>query len=486
MNRSILFLTPLTLAFTFSALCQQVQWARTYGGSWQDGGQCVTKTADGGFVLTGFNSSVNSSHSKDVLLMKTNASGDEVWSRYYGGPMDDIGRCVRQTADGGYIITGMTEVSPQVFDPFLIRTDSSGNFLWQRSYDFGDDDRGHAVWQTADGGFILAGQAWVGSVTFGSYDMYVVKTDATGNVEWQRTYEYDDTASPGADVALSIQQLSDKGYIIGGFTQSSVWASFLVRTDSLGQSLWSRTYNDGSVNECYAVQTTRDGGFVLTGGLVSYVTDTDVFLIKTDSAGNPIWQKIYGGENADDGESVRELSDGGFAIAGMTASYGAGMWDVYVLRTNASGDTLWTRSFGGDSDDRGYSVDQADDGSIVLAGWSWSLGQGLGDAYVIKLNDTPLNANADKNRPNSAGLCQNFPNPFNPTTTIRFQVAQAGPVTLKVYNVLGQEVASLLDAVMKPGEYSVEWEARLQSSGVYFYRLQTPTFAETKGMILVR
>jgi hypothetical protein len=480
---SLLLIACLVICSTMT-MAQNLMWWRTYGGAWQDGAFSVVSTQDGGLVITGFNSSLNANHVNDVFLLKTDASGNQVWMRTFGAALNDRGRCVRQTQDGGFIIAGMTEISPQIYSALLARTDSTGNILWQRTFNLGDDARGHSAWQTLDGGFILAGQAWLGS-PFGSYDMYLVKTDAAGNLQWQRTYAYNNNAAPGADIALSVRQLGDRGYILGGVTQSSVWASYLVRTDSLGTPIWSRVYDTLSVNECNNVILTSDNGFLLVGGKVNSGY-SDVLLIKTDAGGNPIWQRTYGGATSDEAYSVRQLPDGGFAIAGNTTSFGAGGYDMYVLRTNALGDTLWTRTFGGSNDDRGFSLERAQDGGIVVAGWVWSFNAPLGDACVIKLQDSPLGVTLEPTHPTRTELLQNYPNPFNPRTTIRFELSAAQHVTLKVYNLLGKEVATLLNGNLQPGEHEVQWDASGQASGTYFYQLKADGFIATKPMALVK
>jgi len=375
----------ISLLSTISINAQIIQWTQTYGGPGDDGGESMVLTSDDGIVIAGFNSPGAYMY-KDVLLMKTDASGNEIWSRTYNLGLNDWGRSLKQTSDGGFIIAGMTEVSPQIFDPFLIKTDSEGIMQWYRQYDygFGDDDRGHAVWQTSDGGYIIAGQTWLIHGSFGNYDMYVVKTDMNGNVQWKKVFYWE---NEGADVALAVQQLSDGGYIIGGFTQSSSWASYIIRTDSLGNAIWSNIYPGSWQSECYDIQATSDGGFILTGTETSFTTDGDLLIIKLDANGNLIWKKIYGTVDAEQGESIQQLQDSGYIIAGMS-SHGAGGYDMYVVRTNSTGDSLWSRTIGGFGDDRAFSVASVQSGSYFVTGWTWSYGQGLGDVYLLKLQDS--------------------------------------------------------------------------------------------------
>jgi len=379
-----LFTIALLVGPSHPVTAQDSQWTRTYGGSMSDGAYSVALAGDGGYVAAGFTGSFGG-NGDEVYLIKTDSFGNLSWSRTYGGPLNDWGRSVRQTRDGGYVIAGMREINSQTNDVYLIRTDASGNLLWQRTYNMGDDDRGHSVWETSDGGFVIAGQAWIVSGPFGSYDVYVVKTDSQGNLEWQRTYSY---TSYGNDVGTSVQETTDGGFIIGGFTQSVVWAALLIKTDSLGEPDWIRTYGVGGSNECYSILQTTDGGYVFAGVGVSYRGgDGDILLAKTDANGAILWMRTYGGSDEDWAQSVQETREGGYIVAGQTGSFGAGVWDVHVMKTDAEGDSLWARAFGGNSDDRGFSVRQTPEGGYIVGGWAWSFGQGLGDLYLIKLTD---------------------------------------------------------------------------------------------------
>ena len=303
---SFIFIVVMLVLFIISMKAQTIEWTHSYGSTGQDGGGSMVLTNDGGMVITGFKSP-GAYMNKDILLMKTDAQGNELWSRTFNLGLNDIGRSLRQTSDGGFIIGGMTEVNPQTFDPFLIKTDSEGILQWYQQYDygFGDDDRGHGVWQTSDGGYILAGQTWLIHGSFGNYDMYIVKTDANGNVQWRKIFYREEE---GGDVALSVQQLNDNGYIIGGFTQSSEWASYIIRTDESGNALWDNIYPGAWQSECYDIQSSPDGGFIYTGTESNFTTDTDVLLVKLNGSGVLQWKKIYGTVDADQGESISQLT----------------------------------------------------------------------------------------------------------------------------------------------------------------------------------
>jgi hypothetical protein len=571
----LLFLTAISLN------AQTIEWTKTYGSTGQDGGESMILTSDIAIVIAGFKSSGPSSY-KDILLMKTDLSGNQLWSRTFSLGLNDIARSVQQTQDGGFIIAGMTEVNPQTFDPFLIKTDSEGNIQWSQQYDygFGEDDRAHSVYQTSDGGYILAGQTWLFHGPFGNYDMYIIKTDLNGNVQWTKIFFREEQ---GGDVALGIQQVSDGGYIIGGFTQSSQWASYIIRTDGSGNPVWSNIYPGEWQSECYDIQSTPDGGFIYTGTESNFTTDTDVLLVKLNGDGVLQWKKIYGTVEADQGEFLQQLSDGGYVIAGMSATQSTS-YDMYVVRTNSSGDLLWSSRIGGTSDDRAFSVVTNQDGSHLVTGWAWSYGLGMGDVYLVKLQDsvvpvelTSFNSvvNGDEvilswstaTELNNSGfeiqrksgtdewfnigfvqgagttqqiqnysytdkifiagnysyrlkqvdfdgafkysdaievevnsfparfsLEQNYPNPFNPSTKIRFTIPaviasvakQSQMVTLKVYNVLGNEIATLVNEEKSAGEYEVNFDASGLASGTYFYKLEAGSFSQVKKMILTK
>lgn len=467
-----------------SAIClnaQSIQWSQTYGGSSQDGGESMVLTDNGAIVITGFKSANNL---KDVLLMKTDESGNELWSRTYNLGLNDFGRSLQKTQDGGFIIGGMTEVNPQTFDPFLIKTDNEGNVQWQQQYDygFGDDDRGHAVWQTSDGGYILAGQTWLMHGSFGNYDIYIIKTDMNGMVQWKKIFYREEQ---GGDVALGVQQINDGGYIIGGFTQSSSWASYIIRTDSLGNALWSNIYEGVWQSECYDIQTTPDGGFIFTGTETNFQTDGDLLLTKLDAKGNLLWKKIYGTEDSEQGEFIQQLQDGGYIIAGMS-SHGSGGYDMYVVRTNSSGDSLWSKTFGGDGDDRAFSVASPQAGIFYITGWAWSFGQGLGDVYLVKLTEPTSGIINNNSIPGSIELYQNYPNPFNPNTVISYQLAVNSFVSLTVSDLRGKEVSILVNQKQNSGTYSVNFNGSNFSSGIYFYTLKINEFSQTRKMILMK
>jgi hypothetical protein len=359
-------------------------WERTYGGEDYDGGNSVQQTTDGGFIITGYTNSFSYGAAKDVYLIKTDNNGDTLWSKTYGNWPTENGNSVQQTSDGGFIIAGYN-FSYGDYDIYLVKTDNNGDALWTKTFGGNGVDNGNSVQQTTDGGYIIAGGT--GSFVNGAGDIYLIKIDGNGNTLWNKTYGGIDS-----DWGRSVQQTTDGGYIITGRTESYGNGEedvYLIKTDSYGDSLWTKTFGGEYDDEGYSVQQTTDGGYVITGTTYSYGNgEEDVYLIKTDSYGDSLWTKTFGGEYDDEGYSVQQTTDGGYVITGFTMSYGNGEEDVYLIKTDSYGDSLWTKTFGGEYDDEGYSVQQTTDGGYIITGITYSNGNAYyEDVYLIKTDE---------------------------------------------------------------------------------------------------
>ena len=265
--------------------------------------------------------------------------------------------------------------------------------LWSREYGGTDHDHFRAVQQTTDGGYIAAGHTR--SFGAGDWDVYLVKTNNVGDTMWTRTY-----GGTYIDQAFSVQQTSDGGYIVAGRTKSFgetfrgvldppvQYNIYVIKTTSTGDTIWTRTYGGTLRDEAMAIRQTSDGGYVIAGYTQSFGAGSfDVYLIKIFSNGNVDWTHTYGGNDEDQGYSVEQTADLGYIIAGYTKSYGAGMSDLYLIKTNNSGDTSWTRTYGGTNNDEAYDVEIALDGGYAIAGYTASFGAGSGDFYLVKTDN---------------------------------------------------------------------------------------------------
>lgn len=356
-------------------------WTAIYGGNNDEYGASVQQTSDGGYIVAGYTYSYGAGE-RDVYLIKTDELGNELWYQTYGGSSNDYGFSVQQTADGGYIVAGQTmSYGVGGYDVWLIKTGASGDSLWSQTFGRGDYDCGHSVQQTADGGYIIAG--YTRSYGAGFDDVYLIKTDASGDTLWTQIFGGSDY-----DCGYSVQQTTDDGYIVAGYTASYGAGGadvYLIKTDASGNVEWTQTYG-GSGWDCgYSVQQTTDGGYIIAGA-----GSDDVYLIKTDASGNEEWYRIYGGWSMDCGRSVQQTDDGGYIIAGQTNSYGAGLADVYLIKADASGAEEWSQTFGGNGTDWGRSVQQTTDGGYIITGRTNSYGPGGDDVYLIRLEGDVL------------------------------------------------------------------------------------------------
>lgn len=372
-------LTVAILVFAAPALAQ-TSWWRTYGGTGREQGYSVAQTLDGGHVIAGYTESFGAGYS-DAYLVKTGSSGDTIWTRTYGGTGYDYGYSVQQTADSGYIISGRTPDGSGYCDVYIIRTNAAGDTMWTRTYGGTGKEYGNSVQLTSDGGFIIAG--YTESFGAGPFDVYLIKTDAPGDTVWTRPY-----GGAGTDQGSSVVQTPGGGYVIAGWTDSygaGNYDAYLVKTNASGDTMWTRTYGGADYDWGYSAQQTADSGYIIAGVTQSFgAGDRDVWLIKTDAYGDTQWTRTYGGASMDEGYFGAQTSDGGYIIAGLTFSFGAGECDVYLVRTDALGDTQWTRTYGGTDYDEGRSVRQTADGGYIISGRTGSFGAGNFDVYLIK------------------------------------------------------------------------------------------------------
>jgi len=362
-------------------------WDRTYGGAFDDVAKSVVQTSDGGYALGGYTMS-SGSGGADVWLVKADASGDLQWNKTYGGAQNDVASSVISTSDGGFLLIGYTlSFGAGSYDFWLVKTDASGNMQWNQTYGGAEDDVEKSAILTSDGGYALAG--FTGSFGAGDFDFWLVKIDVSGKMEWNKTY-----GGAGDDEAYALVQTNDGGYALAGWTDSvgaGSWDAWLVKTDASGNMQWNKTYggigDDGALSMAY----TSDGGYAL-GGYEQFLGagGYDFWLFKTDGSGNVQWNQTYGGADDEQARTMVHASDGGYVLAGYTLSFGAGSWDAWLVKTDASGHMQWNQTYGGVDDDCAYFVAQTDDGGYASAGLTLSFGAGGWDAWLIKLAPQPV------------------------------------------------------------------------------------------------
>jgi hypothetical protein len=358
-----------------------VEWIKTYGGRGWDKAYSVVATSDGGYALAGYTESFGAG-GVDFWLVKTDSSGKMEWDKTYGGAGWEMAYSLIATSDGGYALAGYTEsFGAGGQDFWLVKTDGSGNVEWNQTYGGTGNDGASSLVATSDGGYAIAGSTR--SFGNGYSDFWLVKTDASGKMEWNQTY-----GGSGIDYAKSVIATSDGGYALAGYTRSfgDIEGDFLlVKTDASGKMEWTQAYGGANLDCAYTLVETSDGGYALAGVTASFSHVREQFwLVKTDAYGNVEWNKTYGGPEIDIAWALVATSDGGYALVGETSSYGAGKRDFYLVKTDESGNVEWTQTYGGTEPDRAHALVETSDGGYAMAGSTWSFGAGQEDFWLVK------------------------------------------------------------------------------------------------------
>jgi len=371
----ILFAIAVSLvtSIALASPSPQIEWTRVFGVAGKNESfMSVQQTLENdGYIMTGYKTPISS----DVWLFKTDLDGNQFGSFNYNfnGGGNDHGYSIKQTSDYGYIITGdKTPSNSSKNDVWLIKIKSTptGQVDWVRTFGGSEYDRGLSVQQTSDGGYIVAG--YTNSFGHGGFDAWLIKTDSFGSPEWTEYPNGKTFGGTGDDSASSVCQVSD-GYLIAGYTNSfgngnsDAW---LIKTDPDGNELWNRTfgdiYNDSASSVCQV-----SGGYLIAGHTNSFSKDGnyDAWLIKTDLEGNKLWdgEVTFGGPGNDYASSVCQVP-GGYLIAGYTTSFGNGNSDAWLIKTDLEGKKIWDLTYGGSGNDRGYSAIGTADGKYILVG----------------------------------------------------------------------------------------------------------------------
>lgn len=376
----------VVLVTTLAALPLQAGWIKTYGGEKNESRCVIQETSDGGYVV--FGNIASPAGSSDIWLVKTDAQGDTLWTKTYGGQALAYCYSGQQTKDGGYILAGYIEgAGAGAEDIWLIKTDPEGDTQWTKTYGGYGYDEAYSIQQTDDGGYIVTG-THDGLTDPWSGDMWLLKTDSKGDTMWTKTWAAENPTM--TDAGNCVSQTSDGGYIIAcyaDFSSATYDGIVVMKTDDKGDTVWA--YRDTIwFMECVA-QTTDDA-YVATG-----FNNNDMFLIKLDSEGTLLWKKVYGDakqDYRDFGWCVQANPDGGGVVAGQYSyNYDLEVGDAWLLRFDSDGDTSWTRTYGSNPGfDEAYWVQPTSDGGYVLAGATETWSSGGSDLFIMKTDSQGL------------------------------------------------------------------------------------------------
>lgn len=477
---------------------QATTFTRWFGGPKYDEGFCARPLNDGGFIVVGTSLTLLSARYNDVFAIRTNCTGDTLWTRTIGTTDDEDGFSVCGTFDGGFAMAGTTSSRPaDTVSVYIVKLDSTGATDWTKTLRPSMKDYALSICETPDSGLAIAGI--MGSGPHGRSDAWLIRMNRLGDTLWSKTY-----GGVADDGLRNILLMPDNGFLLTGYTNSLGGGSFdcyVVRTNALGDTLWTKTYGGPDAETGWSADAVDDSGFIV-GGIVTHgvppTWTSRFFLVRMGEDGDTLWTKAIDGATNESRFSVRHTHEGGFAFVGTTVLPGREE-DALLVKTDRWGETQWWRSFGGQTTDYGSSLQQCADGGFVIAGM---VAENTFDAYLVKTDESGLITGAvggtATGEPSMFHLVQNYPNPFNPTTTIGYSLPSQGSnfaegsvgegfhVVLKVYDLLGREVATLVNETKQPGPYTVQWDARGMASGVYFCRLTSGGFVETKKLVLLR
>jgi len=446
----------------------------------------ATPTSDGGFAMNGYSTTSGDTIKGDQWVVKIDGNGDTLWTRTFGAfDRRDYGRDIIESYDGNLIVAGHGRIAntTEAYRIRLFKIDQQGNQIWEKDYVRTDGFSTEAIVETSNRGFAITG--WTDAK-----DIFLFRADSLGDSVWTRTY-----GGPGDDLGYDICQTADDGFMIVGMTESYGAGSYdiyVIRTDTNGDTLWTRTFGSAEYEEGRGITPTHDGNYLIAGAHV--VTNTDVWLIKIQDNGDTLWSTSPGQESANDNAiGVTMAPDNGFVVAGRFYNTINFHNDMYVLKVDADGEPLWYYSFISNTHDEGVIAYQLGAGPTYLFGTRAPSSSGeyrdywaIALASVLDADDSPAGA-----IPETFALSQNYPNPFNPSTRIDYTLAKRDHVNIVVYDLLGRQVATLVDRTESPGAHSVDWDGHDRqgnrvATGVYFYRLRVGDASETRSMLLLK
>ncbi|MCF8351354.1 MAG: T9SS type A sorting domain-containing protein [Bacteroidales bacterium] len=456
----ITILLLLLSTLTNAQLPPDTAWTMKYGGNDQEEAYAVEPTMDGGFIIA-TNTKSFGSGLWDAWLIKTDAQGNQEWAETYGGTGIDNAYDVKQTTDGGYIVAGRTDQDGSSFSKvWLIKTNAMGDMMWDIT--FGENDRAelaNSIQLTYDSCFIIAGMKEVEPYDDPHQQFWLIKTDAGGNLLWDHTF-----GGPDYDAAFSVRQTSDSGFLLVGTTEmpESLEDIRLVKTDRNGNPVWEKTYG-GLLNDAgMDVMQTGDGGYLLTGQFQSNPTDpSDMWVIKTDADGNQIWDDVFGGLSMDVGYALLAAPESGYLLTGMTASFGAGGADGWLIKIDEVGNEEWSKTIGTSGNERFRDIALTAAKNPIVTGHAGTFTDT--DAWLVKLEsgvgmaDTPKQENELKI----------FPNPAINQCNVWFSLPERSSVILKLYDAWGKMIRSVYNGDPK-GEILISLSLEDLSEGTYF------------------
>jgi len=441
----------------------------------------------------------------NITLFKTDSDAHQVWqSASWGWNYNDIAFITKIKGQTVYL-GGRTDSTNAIDGSggnalVLSYSANSGSLNWQYIWDqgFGYEEIDGLIVQPD--GIYLSG--WSKGQT-SDMDFLVQKISLTGERIWSNTWDYNNRGKfDGANghMAMDDNFIYAAGHVnrtnIGSLDGDGALVCFR-RADGAYQ--WHVIWGGALYDDALGLTMSADSMLYVVGFTGSFGKGSQCYLNKYSRTGQLKWSRIWGGTGTEDARALVTDSDSIVYVVGTTSSYGHGGKDIFILKYDSGGTLIDSLFWGGSYDEIAHDVAMYGD-YLYVAGETSSFGNAQSDGHeadglLLKVNGrtmkapepTPTTVPDNSNPiPRAFAVYQNYPNPFNPTTTIRFSLPQRSHVMLKVFDVLGREVATLVDGEFIAGEHSVVFDAKRLASGVYFYRLITPAFSQTKPMEVIK
>ena len=457
----------------------------------------ILPDSEGNILITGYTTGLNGD--RDILTLKYSAGGDQLWVSTYDGPGNNDDEAMKLFVDsnGQVYVTGFSSGSLTNYDYTTIKYDGLGNEAWVARYvgpNYGSDVAVDLVMDDEENLYVTGGSFRTGF----NMDYTTVKYDMFGSEEWVMRYN---GAVNSNDYATAIDldpsgNIYVTGYSVGAALNDDITT---IKYTPDGNQVWVRDF-DGEANfkdRASHISVDNRGGVVVSGSSYGLTGDKDFVTLKYNSVGDLIWTNTYdgAGQGEDQLQSMTRDGTGAIYVTGQTLSE-TNSFDVTTLKYSEGGEQLWEKHFTGS----GYSYDDASDIVVDHRGTVWVTGSShyflLGDydwgyALTIQYLQNLYPVSIGPELPVSYALDQNFPNPFNPQTTIEYQIPEAQDVSLVIYNIQGQEIVELDAGFKQPGHYNLQWDSRtasgqLVAAGVYFCRLQAGTYTNSIKMVLLQ
>jgi len=508
MKKNIIFLVTLLLCVGYvTAQTPTLQWQKTLGGTLEDMASTIIQTSDGGYLTVGYSYSsdgnVTLNHGvQDYWVVKLNATGTIQWQKSFGGSDEDTPTSVVQTTDGGYVVAGFTASTDGdvtgnhgEYDYWVVRLNSVGTILWQKTYGGTNNDMAYSIAPTSDSGFIVAGltTSYDGDINDnnGGGDVWIVKINSSGVLQWQKTL-----GGTASDQAKSISQTADGGYVMAGKTYSNDldvsgnhgdYDFWVVKLDSAGTIQWQKALGGTNEDEGISIIKTTDGGYAVAGIIYSNASngnitgqhgEHDFWVVKLNSLGTIQWQRPLGGSNSDRGYSIVQTNDGGFIVAGSCQSYDGDVvtgnndnGGVWLVKLNAAGVVQWQKPFGGSDYEEAFSLIKTTDGGFAVAGFTYSNdgdvsgNHGDSDFWILKLSGENLGT-TDFQR--NAIIV--YPNPV--TDVFQIQGVTEPITAIKIIDLTGK-------IVLEQATSNHFFDVELLPQGIYLLEVNTEKYNHT-------